>query len=70
MLSFTGREEAPTFYIKDAVALRNGSAPRNLTPTQVDGEPWFQYSANYPYDPAKPVSSFVYGRLGRFVQSE
>jgi hypothetical protein len=70
LLVYGSPVEPPAFYIKDQVTLRNGSTPKNMTQTQVDGEPWVQYSANYPFDSSKTISSYVYGRLGRFVQAE
>ena len=70
LLVYNSRTEPPAMYIRDSVILRNTAAPRNLTPTQIDGEPWYQFSANYSYDISKPVSALVYGRLGRFLRNE
>jgi hypothetical protein len=70
LLVYNSRTEPPTMYVRDSIVLRNGAVPRNLTPTQIDGELWYQFSANYSYDNSKPVSVYVYGRLGRFLRDE
>lgn len=68
LLVVNSPNEAPAMYVKEMILLRNGVAPRNVTPVQVDGETWFQFSANFPYNPAHPLSAYIFGRLGRFVR--
>jgi hypothetical protein len=70
LLVINSLSEAPAMYVKEMITLRNGVIPRSVTPVQVDGETWIQFSANFPYNPVHPLSAYVFGRLGRFVRQD
>ena len=61
---------APELYVRQGIKARNGVTPRNAYPETIDGEPWMRFSSSQSYEPGKPLSSFVYGRIARFGRAE
>jgi hypothetical protein len=60
----------PQVLVRQAITLKNGASPRNLSPASIDGEPWMSFSANFPYDSSRSMVHHVFGKLGRFGQIE
>jgi hypothetical protein len=60
----------PPIYVAPGTTLPNGAPGRNVTPTQVEGETWLQFSFNFPWRPEDEPWKLVEGALRRFLKSE
>lgn len=59
----------PELYTQPGIKAVGGVNPRNTYNETVDGEPWMRFSTKLTYDPTKPLSFFVYSKLGRFMNA-
>jgi len=70
LVTFPGGNDPPQVFIKEQVKLANGNVPRSLTNVTFDGEAWVGFSANFAWDPSRPLWYFVAGKLRRFAQPD
>lgn len=72
LLAFTQQQDTPTKrYVKENVKLPNGNAPRNLNPTMVDGETWYDFSYAFQWNQATdPMYQYVESALHRFAKTD
>lgn len=72
LLLFPPNQDTPSKrYVKENVKLPNGKAPKNLNPTQVDGETWYDFSYNFPWSPqTDTMYQYVESALHRFAKTE
>jgi len=72
LIEFPQNQDVPSKrYVKENITLPNGKTPRNFTPTQVDGEPWYEFSFNFPWNSqTDPMYQYVESALQRFAKTE
>jgi hypothetical protein len=71
LLFFSPNQIVPSGrYVRDQVKLPSGRTP-SYSPTTIDGETWYTFSFNFPWDGTKdPLYQYVESLLTRFGKPE
>ena len=68
LISFPPNQEAPNGrWVKHQVKLPSG-ATQNFSPIMQDGETWYGYSYNFPWNPTDPLYVYVETAIQRFAK--
>lgn len=70
LLIYAAPNTTPEILVGRAPTLPNGRAPKNINPTTIDGEPWFNYSVQWSWNPSESVWRNVTRKLMRFASAE
>lgn len=70
LLVYSGPGATPEILVRQAPSLPNGRSPKNINPTTIDGEPWFNYSVRWAWNPSEPIWRNVIRKLMRFASPE
>ena len=72
LLAIPQQQDTPSKrYVKENVKLPNGNTPRNLNPTMVDGESWYDFSYAFQWNPTTdPMYQYVESALHRFAKTD
>jgi hypothetical protein len=70
LLLYAAPSAAPDILVSKAPTLPNGSQPKNVNPTTIDGEPWYNYSVRWTWSPSDTIWRNVMQKLMRFASPE
>lgn len=70
LLIYPAPAAAPEILVEKAPSLPNGRAPKNVNQTTIDGEPWFNYSVRWSWNPSESIWRNVERKLMRFASPE
>lgn len=70
LLVYSAPSATPEILVGKAPTLPNGQPPKNVNPTTIDGEPWFNYSVRWAWNPSETIWRNVIRKLMRFASPE
>jgi hypothetical protein len=70
LIVFQGGNDPPQILVKNQIKFDNGITARSTSNTAIDGEPWVNFSANFPWQQSDPFWYYVIGKLRRFEKVE
>lgn len=71
LLAFEGEQRRPQIYVSTDIRVPNGSVPRSTSTVVIEGEPWMQFSYQFPWNEQDDsLENFVVIALGRFAKNE
>lgn len=68
LLAYPPGAGTPKVAVSQGLRLPNGATPTSTSNTLIDGEPWMDFSANYPYNPSESAALYILGKLNRFAR--
>jgi len=70
LLLYSAPSAAPDILVNKVPTLPNGRQPKNVNPTTIDGEAWFNYSVQWTWTPSEPIWRNIMRKLMRFASPE
>lgn len=70
LLVYSAPSTTPDILVSQVPTLPNGRTPKNVNPTTIDGEPWFNYSVQWTWNPSESIWRNVMRKLLRFASPD
>jgi hypothetical protein len=71
LLVFEGEQRRPQIYVSPDTRVPNGGVPRSTSIVHFEGEPWMQFSYQFPWNEQDDsLEKFVITALSRFAKNE